>query len=78
MEKLSENDIRDWVHQKLKARGFPYASVKAYATTIRLFYRELFRRTTTESTIENYAIFSFYDKALSPDERGAIIEFHHK
>ncbi|MEL6192861.1 MAG: hypothetical protein AAFR66_12460 [Bacteroidota bacterium] len=26
---------------------------------------------------ENCAIFSFYDKALSPDERGAIVEFHH-
>ena len=45
IEKLSENDIRDWMHGKLKARAFPYASVKAYATTIRLFYRELFLRT---------------------------------
>ncbi|MEM7487119.1 MAG: phage integrase N-terminal SAM-like domain-containing protein [Bacteroidota bacterium] len=43
IEKLSENDIWDWMHQKLKARSFPYASVKACATTIRLFYRELFR-----------------------------------
>ena len=45
IEKLFENDIRDWMHERLKARGFPYASVKAYTTTIRLFYRELFRRT---------------------------------
>ena len=45
IEKLSENHIRDWMHEKVKARAFPYASVKAYATTIRLFYRELFRRT---------------------------------
>ena len=43
IEKLSENNIRDWMLKKLKARAFPYASVKAYATTIRLFYRELFR-----------------------------------
>ena len=45
MEKLSENDIWDWMLKKLKVRGFPYASVKAYATTIRLFCREFFRRT---------------------------------
>jgi integrase len=44
---LPENAIRDWMHEKLKPRGFPYASVKAYATTIRLFYRELFRRTVS-------------------------------
>ena len=44
IQKLPEESIRNWIHERLKPRSFPYASVKAYATTIRLFYRELFRR----------------------------------
>lgn len=41
---VSERDIRNWMHDKLHPKGFPYVSVKSYATTLRLFYRELFKR----------------------------------
>ncbi|MEN0049212.1 MAG: hypothetical protein AAF806_19285 [Bacteroidota bacterium] len=78
IEKLFENDIRDWMLKKLKARGSPYASAKAYAATIRLFYRELFRRTTTESTIVNCAVFSNSTKTMYSNNGGGIVEFHHK
>ena len=44
IKKLPEKSIRQWMHEKLEPKGFPYATVKSYATTIRLFYRELFRR----------------------------------
>ena len=43
-EKLSEKSIRNGMHETMEPRGFPYASIK-YATPIRLFCRELFRRT---------------------------------
>lgn len=42
IKRLSEKAIRIWMHEKLEPKGFPYATVKSYATTLRLFYRELF------------------------------------
>ena len=34
--------------------------------------------TTTESTIENCAVFSYYTKTLYSNNGGGIVEFHHK
>jgi site-specific recombinase XerD len=44
VEELAEAEIQEWMYRTLKPLDFPYATVKSYATTLRLFYREMFRR----------------------------------